>query len=70
MAVLISSSSEFFSLITDKVIPFIFDLFSLLCSHWFFVVCFAVFVVSVVLDVFLEFVDLDVERHNYWQFWK
>lgn len=70
MAVLISSSNEFFLLITDRVIPFIFQMLTLLCQHWYFVLLFAVFVISVVLDVFLEFADVDVERRDYWQFWK
>lgn len=64
------NASDFLDLITDRVIPFIFQMVSLLCEHWYFVLLFAVFVISVVLDVFLEFADVDAERRDYWQFWK
>ena len=64
------NASDFLALITDRVIPFIFQIVSLLCEHWYFVLCFAVCIISICLDVFLEFADVDIDRRDYWQFWK
>ena len=64
------NASDFAVFIVDQVIPFVFQVLNLLCQHWYFVLCFAVCIVSVVLDVFLEFADNDIDRSDYWRFWK